>query len=140
MEDHYATNLVCKESHSLLSYNNYGSTGSFINWVKNLRVTNNLEAYDNIIQEQRANEIIEKVEVEEVNETVTERVFYLPHIPVIRESTEKMKIKIVCVASAKAYQTSDSLYEYLEFGSPLQNWLWNILIRSRLDLNYFLVT
>ena len=42
-----------------------------------LRLANKLEAYDNIIQEQRASEIIEKVEEEEVNETVTERVFYL---------------------------------------------------------------
>ena len=53
------------------------------NLVKNLRRTNKLEAYDSIIQEQRANEIIEKVKVEEVNETVSERVFYLPHRPVI---------------------------------------------------------
>ena len=64
------------------------------NLVKNLRRTNKLEAYDSIIQEQRANEIIEKVEVEEVNETVSERVFYLPHRPVIRKSAETTKIKI----------------------------------------------
>ena len=113
--------LIWKESHSLLSDNKYGTTGTVFNSVKDLRLTNKLEAYDNIMQEQRANEIIENVEEEEVNKTVTERVFYLPHIPVIRESTEKMKIKIVCVASPKAYQTSNSLYEYLEFGSPLQN-------------------
>ena len=137
MEDHYETNLVWKEIHSLLSDNNYGSTGSLINSVKNLRLTNKLEAYDNIIQEQRANEIIEKVEVEEVNQTVTERVFYLPHRPVRRESTKKMEIKIVHDASAKACQTSTSLYEHLEIGPPLQNRLWNILICSRLDLYYF---
>ena len=58
-----------------------------------MRLANKLEAYDNIIQEQRASEIIEKVEEEEVNETVTERVFYLTHRPVLRESTEEMKIK-----------------------------------------------
>ena len=65
-----------KESHSLLSENKYGSIGSFINSVKNLRRTDKLEVDDNIIHEQRANEIIEKVEVEEVNERVTEK-FYL---------------------------------------------------------------
>ena len=106
MEGHCDANLIWKEINSLLSYNNYGSTGIFINSVKNLRFTNKLEEYDNIIQEQRANEIIEKVEVEEVNEAVTERVFYLPHRPVMRESTEKMKIKIVCDALAKACQTN----------------------------------
>ena len=55
MEDHSHTNLIWKESQSLLSQNKYGSIGSFRNSVKNLRRTNKLEAYDNIIQEQRAN-------------------------------------------------------------------------------------
>ena len=76
MEDHYESNLIWKKIHSLLSDNNYGSTGSFIYSVKNLRLTNKLEAYDNIIQEQTTNEIIEKVEVEKVNETVTESFIY----------------------------------------------------------------
>ena len=58
--------------------------------------------YDSIIQEQGVNEIIGKVEVEEVNETVRERVFYLPHRLVIRESTETAKIRIAYNASAKA--------------------------------------
>ena len=94
-EGYYETNLIWKESHSLLSDNKYGSIGRLNNLVKNLRRTNKLEAYDSIIQEQRANEIIEKVKVEEVNETVSERVFYLPHRPVIRESAETTKIRIV---------------------------------------------
>ena len=101
------------------------------NLVKNLRSTNKLEAYDSIIQEQRANEIIEKVKVEEVNDTVNERVFYLPHRPVIKESAETTKIRIVCDASAKTCQTSTSLNECLETVPPLQNRLWDILIRSR---------
>ena len=46
------------------------------------------------MQEQRATEIIKKVDVEE-NEPVSERVFYLPHRPVIRESAETTKIRIV---------------------------------------------
>ena len=92
------------------------------NLVKNLRRTNKLEAYDSIIQEQRANEIIEKVKVEEVNETVSEREFYLPHRPIIRESVETTKIRIVYDVSVnKACQTSTSLNEYLETRSPLQN-------------------
>ena len=75
-EGYLETNLIWKESHSLLSDNKYGSIGRLNNLVKNLRRTNKLEAYDSIIQEQRANEIIEKVKVE-VSETVRERVFYL---------------------------------------------------------------
>ena len=49
-----------------------------------MRDTNKLEVNHNIIHEQRANEIIEKVEVEEVNKTGTERVIYLPQRPVIK--------------------------------------------------------
>ena len=49
--------------------------------------------YDSVLQEQRGNEIIEKVEVEEVNETISERVSYLPYRPVIRESAETTKIR-----------------------------------------------
>ena len=70
----------------------------FIKSLKNLRRTDKLETYDNTIPEQGANEIIEKVEVEEVNETVTEIVFYLPHRPVIRESAETTK-KGLCTMS-----------------------------------------
>ena len=75
-EGYLETNLIWKESHSLLSDNKYGSIGRLNNLVKNLRHTNKLETYNSIIQEQRANEIIEKVKVE-VSETVSERVFYL---------------------------------------------------------------
>ena len=66
------TNLIRKASHSLLSENKYESIRSFINSVKNLRRADKLEVGDNITHEQRANEIIEKVEVEEVNERVKE--------------------------------------------------------------------
>ena len=128
---YYETNLIWKEGHSLLSGNKYGNIGRLNNLVKNLRRTNKLEVYDSIIQEQRANEIIKKVEVEEENETVSERVFYLPHIPVIRGSAETTKIRIVYDASTKACQTSTSLSECLETGPPLQNRPWDILIRSR---------
>ena len=132
-EGYYETNLIWDESHSLLSDSKYRSIGRLNNLVKNLKRTNKLEAHDNIIQEQRANEIIEKVNeiIEEVNETVSERVFYLPHRPVIRESAEITEIRILYDASAKACQTSTSLNECLETGPLLQNRLWDIIIRSR---------
>ena len=109
MEDHHEKNLIWKEIHSLLNDNKYGKTESFINSIKNLRLTNKLGLYDNIIHKQRAKEIIEKVEVEEMNATVTERVFYLAYRPVIRESVEATKIRIACDVSAKACQTPTSL-------------------------------
>ena len=98
-----------------------------------MKRTNKLEAHDSIIQEQRANEIIEKVNeiIEEVNETVCEGVFYLSHRPVIRESVEITEIRIWYDASAKACQTSTSQNECLETGPLLQNRLWDIIMRSR---------
>ena len=56
---YYETNLIWKDSYSLLSDNKCGSIGRLNSLVKNLRRTNKLEVYDNIIQEQRDNEMIE---------------------------------------------------------------------------------
>ena len=49
----------------------------------------------------------------------------------IRKSAETTKIRIVYDASAKPNKDSVSLNECLETGPPLQNSLWDILIRSR---------
>ena len=111
MEYYYETNLIWKEIHALLSDSKYGSTGSFINSVKNLRCTSKIQVHDNIMQEKRANEIIQKVKVEEMNETVTERAFYLPHRSVMTESAETMKVRIVHDTSTTVCQTSTSLNE-----------------------------
>ena len=65
-----------------------------------------------------------------MNETVSERVIYVPHRTVMKDSAETTKIRIVYDASAKACQTSTSLNQCLETGPPLQNGLWDILICS----------
>ena len=49
----------------------------------------------------------------------------------IRESAETTKIRIAYDASAKPNKDSVSWNECLETGPPLQNSLWDILIRSR---------
>ena len=126
LEGCYETNLIWKEIHSLLRDNKYRGIARLNNLVENLRGTNKLGLYDSIIQEQRADEIIENNEVE-VNETVSESVFYLPHSPVIRETA---KIRIVYNISAKACQNSTSLNKCLETGPPLRNRLCNITVRS----------
>ena len=115
-------NLIWKVSYSLLSdIWEYGSIGRLNNLVKGLRRTNKLEAHDSVIQEQTSIEIIEKVEVEEVNKIASERVFYLPHRPVMGESAETTKIRVLYDASAKACRTCTSLNECLETGPPLPN-------------------
>ena len=85
-----------------------------------------LEKYDEIIQEQLAEGIVERVE-----EGSTEREFYIPHKPVVREKAETTKVRIVFDASAKANEDSPSLNECLETGPPMQNLLWEVLVRNR---------
>ena len=99
------------------------------NLTKNLIRSNTLREYDKIIQEQINEGIIGKVSETKISESGKE--FYLPHRPVIWESAEATKIKIVYDASAKPNKDSVSLNECLETGPPLQNSLWNILLRSR---------
>lgn len=60
------------------------------------------------------------------------REFYIPHKPVIRESAESTKLRIVFDASAKANEKSPSLNDCLEKGPALQNLLWDILVRNHL--------
>ena len=72
--------------------------------------------------------------IEKVSKTKTSekgKGFYLPHRPVIRESAETTKIRIVYDASTKPNKDSVSLNECLETSPLLQNSLWDILIRSR---------
>ena len=56
---------------------------------------------------------------------------YLPNRTVRRESAETTKPRIVDDASSKPTKNSLSLNDYLEMGPPLQNSMWDILIRSR---------
>ena len=84
------------------------------------------QQYREIINEQEEQGIIEKVTQEPEG-----REFYLPHRPVVRESAESTKVRIVYDASAKANDDSLSLNDCLETGPTLQNLLWNILVRNR---------
>ena len=65
--------------------------GRLSSLVKNLTDRNQLERYDNIIQDQIKDGIVEKVdEVCEQEIAEGEKVFYFPHRPVIRESSEQL--------------------------------------------------
>ena len=59
--------------------------------------------------------------------------FYIPHKPVVRESPKSTKVRVVYDASARAYGQAPSLNECLENGPPLQNQLWDILVRDRFN-------
>ena len=55
----------------------------------------------------------------------------MPHHAVIRDEAESTKMRIVYDCSAKADRNSPSLNDCLDPGPPLQNKLWNVLVRGR---------
>ena len=90
--------------------------------------------YDNIVHEQIEQGIIEKVP----EQPTGERVFYMPHKPVVRESATSTKVRMVFDASAKPHPLANSVNECMHTGPPLQPLLWNIMIRARMSTNILL--
>ena len=74
------------------------------------------EQYDNLIKEQLAEGIIERVTSQS-----NSKEYYIPHKLVIRENAESTKMRIVYDASAKSNCSIPSLNECLETGAALQN-------------------
>ena len=127
-EGWYETGLLWKHGHDPLPNNKHGSLRRLEGLVKKLQKEPNLLAqYDEVIQDQLAKGIVEKVTSDPVG-----REFYIPHKPVIRESAESTKLRIVLDASARSNEKSPSLNDCLETVPPLQNLLWDVLVRNRL--------
>ena len=114
--------LIWKENHPPLQNNEKSSLGRLNNSIRNLNRSKNPEAYDKIMQKQIARGIVEKVtESGKCEETQNnEKIFYMPHRAVIRESAESTKLRIVYDASAKTNNSTFSLNDCLETGPTLQ--------------------
>ena len=88
--------------------------------------------YENLCSLAAKEGIVEKIdEVCEQEIAGREKVFYLPHRPVIRESAKATKLRIVYDASSKPTKNSASLNDCLETDPHFQNSMWYILVRSR---------
>jgi hypothetical protein len=123
----YETGLPWKGCHPPLHSNEMGSLRRLNNLVKKLeKQPGILEKYDDVIQNQLSQGIVEKATAKGVG-----RVFYIPHKPVFRESAESTKLRIVYQASARGNEKAPSLNECLETGPSLQNLLWSVLVRNR---------
>lgn len=85
-----------------------------------------LAEYDRIMKEQLGSNIIEPVDEKEQKE-----VHYLPHHPVVRESAETTKVRIVYDASAKARKGDKSLNDCLHIGPLMTPLLYDALLRMR---------
>ncbi len=127
-DDHgwYESGLPWKASHPPLLNNERGSLCRLDSLVRKLKRTDKYEAYDEIIQSQLKEGIIESA-----TEKLQGKEFYLPHKGVERANAESTKLRVVYDASAKEQSNSPSLNDCLNPGPPLQNKLWSVLVRQR---------
>ena len=104
-EGWYETGLLWKHGHDFLPNNKQGSLRRLEILLKKLQKEPNLlDQYDEVIQDKLAKGIVERVSSDPVG-----REFYIPHKPVVRESEESTKLRIVFDASARSNERSPSL-------------------------------
>ena len=94
--------------------------------MRKLERSDLLERYDRVIKDQ-----LEQGIVERASEVPQRRELYIPHKPVVKESAESTRLRIVYDAFARASENSPSLNECFNPGPPLQNQLWNVLVGER---------
>ena len=128
-EGWYETNILWKENSPILPPNEAGSLARTKSLIKKLKNDPTLfNEYDDIIRKQIDEGIVERIPPGEPSG----KLFYLPHRPVVRETAESTKVRIVFDASARENDQSPSLNDVIEVGPPLQNNMWNVLLRNRM--------
>ena len=124
----YETGLPWRGNHPPLPNNKEASLRRLATLTTKLEREGLTSKYAEIINEQRTEGIIEKADQPSVG-----REFYIPHKAVVRPDAESTKIRVVYDASSKAHNGIPSLNECLHPGPPLQNKLWDILVRGRFN-------
>ena len=124
----YSVKLPWKEGRDSLDSNYELSLARMKGQVKKLRKEPEvLQEYDSVIKGQLVSGVIERVaELEE-----SDRVYYIPHLAVIRKETTTTKLRVVYDASAKSGKGGVSLNDYLHKGPSLTPLLFDILVRFR---------
>ena len=122
----YETTLPWKGNHAPLPTQESGSKRRLEQLVRKLKRNGQYSEYNEIIQDQLEPGIIEPAPA-----TQPEKAFYIPHKAVVRKQAETTKLRVVYDASAKESETQPSLNDCLHPGPPLQNLLWDVLVRSR---------
>ncbi|KAK3751387.1 hypothetical protein QZH41_002580 [Actinostola sp. cb2023] len=107
-EGWYETGLPWKGDHPPLANNKAGSLKRLDSLVRKLKRDCLLDAYDAVTQE-----------------------FYIPHKPIVKETFETTKLRVVYDASARGSATGPSLNDCLDIGPPLQNQIWKVLVCAR---------
>ena len=122
----YETGLPWRGSHPPLPTNKIGSIRLLRSLEHHLQRKNLVEDYNTVIGEQK-----QQGNVEPANNKATGKEFYIPHKEVVRESAKSKKLRGLYDASAKDSPECPSLNDCLYAGPPLQNNLWEILVRAR---------
>jgi hypothetical protein len=129
-EGWYETGLPWRANHPPLPNNARGSVRRLGNLVKRLEKQPELMTkYDEIIQDQIYQGIVEKVTPSSVP---ANNEFYIPHKPVVRETAESSKVRVVYDTSAKAYEKAPSLNDCLETSVLTQNRFYPIAVAGDL--------
>lgn len=116
-------NWAAVDNHDALHNNKNGSIARLSGLVRRLQHKPELlDEYDNLIQDQLKQGIIEKTTQEP-----GEKEFYIPHKPVVRESAESTKVWIVFDASAKGTEKSPSLNDCLQPGETSEHSMFQLL-------------
>ena len=119
-EGWYETSLLWKGSHPPLPNNKTGSLRRLTQLHNKLQRMEMTEKYAEVINQQKSEGIVESA-IE----------FYIPHKPVMRTQAESTKLRVVYDASTRENPQEPSLNDCLYAGPPLQNRLWNVLVRMR---------
>ena len=126
--ERYSVKLPWKLGHKALPSNFALSLSRLKGQIKKLKKDPDiLQTYDQTIQDQLEQGIIEKVTELEV----PAKQHFLPHHAVIRTDAETTKVRVVFDASAKEKKTGTSLNDCLHVGPPLTPLLFDILVRFR---------
>ena len=130
VDNRYEVKLPFKENHPLIG-DNY--TNSLLR-LKSLKTKLNknpgmMEAYDDIIQEQIRDGMVEVINEDE-NNPPPGNIMYLPHSAVLREDKETSTTRVVYDASAKS-KNGPSLNDCLYKGPSLTPFIFDALMKFR---------
>ena len=127
-ENFYETRLPWKTDRMSLPNNKALAEKRLLNTTRRLQKIGKLADYDDIMQEQIKEGVLEKTPDAPTGEVV----HYIPHQPVFREGAETTKLRIVYDCSAKQSEYQPSLNDCLETGPSLQPLLFDIILRNRM--------
>jgi len=92
------------------------------------------EEYDCIVEKQLSTGVIE----EAPQNPSGNRVFYMPHKPVVKQCAVTTKVRMVFDTSARPHPLANSINDCMFTGPPLQPLLWDIMVRARMSVNLLL--